>query len=70
MGPGGWGRAYPPGRAPLPHGSFMDFQTCTASLLGCVCSKKDPRKGFVLFDIPFLRNTEIGKKQQFALAFG
>ena len=27
-----------------------------------VCSKNDPREGFIPFDIPFLRNTEIGRK--------
>ena len=41
-----WG---PRGGVPLPRGSFADFQTCTPSLLGCVCSKKDPREGFVPF---------------------
>ena len=47
--PRGWGRAYPPWARPLPRGSFADFQTCTPSLLGDVCSKKDPRKSFVPF---------------------
>ena len=56
------GRAYPPGRALLARGRLIASLTSTPSLLGCVCSKKDPREGFVPFDIPFLRNTEIGKK--------
>ena len=53
-GPRGWGRAYPPGRALLSHGRLAEFQTSTTSLLVCVCSKKDPREGFIPFDIPFL----------------
>ena len=52
---------YPPGRALLPPGRLVVSLTSTPSLLDCVCSKKDPREGFVTFDIPFLRNTEIGK---------
>ena len=58
----------PPGRASLPRGRLVASLTSTPSLLDCVCSKNDPREGFIPFDIPFLRNTEIGKKkQQFAL---
>ena len=41
--------------------------TSTPSLLDCICSKNDPREGFIPFDIPFRRNIEIGKKQQIAL---
>ena len=48
-GPRGWGRAYPPGRTLLSRGSLAEFQTSTPSLLVCVCSKKDPREGFVSF---------------------
>ena len=66
-GPRGWGRAYPPGRALLPRGRLVASLTSTPSLLDCVCSNKDPREGFIPFDILFLQNTEIGKKQQFAL---
>ena len=50
------------GRALLPRGRLVASLTSTPSLLDCVCSKKDPREGFVPFDIPFLPNTEIGKK--------
>ena len=57
------GRAYPPGRACLPRGRLVASLTSTPSLLDCVCSKKDPREGFVPFDIPFLRNIEIRKKK-------
>ena len=66
-GPRGWGRAYPFRRALLPHGRLVEFQTSTPSLLDCVCSKKDPREGFIPFGIPFLQNTEIDKKQKLAL---
>ena len=57
-GPRGWGHAL------LPRGRLTDFQTSTPSFLDCVCSKKDPREVFVPFGIPFLRNTEIGKKTE------
>ena len=50
------------GRAPLPHGLLVHFLTSTPSLLDHVCSKNISPKGFIPFDIPFLRNTEIGKK--------
>ena len=56
------GRAYPPGRALLPRGCLVASLTSTPSLLDCVCSKNDPREGFIPFDIPCVRNTEIGKK--------
>ena len=42
-GPRGWGHAL------LSHGGVADFQNSTPSLLVCVCSKKDPREGFVPF---------------------
>ena len=58
----GGGRAYPLGRALLPRGRLAEFQTSTPSFLDCVCSKKDHREGFIPFGIPFLQNTEIGKK--------
>ena len=58
---------YPPGRAPLPRGRLVASLTSTPSLLDCVCSKKDHREGFIPFGIPFLQNTEIGKKQKLAL---
>ena len=50
------------GRDLLPRGFLVAFLTSTPSLLDCVCSKNNPRKGFIPFDIPFLRNTETGKK--------
>ena len=56
------GGALPPGRALLPRGRLAEFQTSTSSLPDCVCSKKDHREGFIPFGIPFLPNTEIGKK--------
>ena len=55
------------GRSLLPRGLLASFLTSTLSLLDHVCSKNNSPKGFIPFDIPFLRNTEIGKKQQFAL---
>ena len=51
-----------PGHALLPRGRLVASLTSTPSLLDCVLSKKDPREGFVPFNIPFLQNTEIGKK--------
>ena len=63
-GPRGWGRAYPPRRVLLPRGRLAEFQTSTPSLLDCFCSKKDHREGFIPFGIPFLQNTEIGKKNR------
>ena len=42
-------RAYPPGRALLPRGRLVASLTSTPSLLDCVCSKKDPREGFIPF---------------------
>ena len=50
----GGGRAYPPGRALLPRGRLVASLTSTPSILDCICSKNDPRKGFIPFDIPFL----------------
>ena len=55
-GPRGWGRAL------LPRGRLIASLTSTPSLLDCVCSKKISPEGFIPFDIPFLRNTKIGKK--------
>ena len=52
------------GHTLLPRGRLVASLTSTPSLLDCVCSKKDPRKGFVQFDIRFLQNTEIGKKTE------
>ena len=49
-------------RAPLPRALLVDFLTWTPSPLDHVCSKNHVPEGFVLFDIPFLRNIEIGKK--------
>ena len=50
------------GRALLPRDRLAEFQTSTPSLMDCVCSKKDHCEGFIPFGIPFLQNTEIGKK--------
>ena len=60
-GPRGWGRTL------LPRGYIVEFQTSTPSLLVCFWSKKDHHEGFILFGIPFSRNTEIGKKHKVAL---
>ena len=62
----GGGHAYPPGRASLPRGLLASFLTSTPSLLDHICSKNNSPEGFIVwtpFDIPFLRNTEIGKKR-------
>ena len=48
-GPRGWEARLPPGRALLPRGHLVASLTSTPSLLDCVCSKKDPREGFVPF---------------------
>ena len=66
-GPTRVGARLPPGRALQPCGRLVEFQTLTPSLLDCFWSKKDPREGFIPFGIPFLQNTEIGKKQKLAL---
>ena len=56
------GTPTPRGRAEHPRGRLTCFLTCTLSPLDHVCSKKIAPEGFIPFDIPFLRNTEIGKK--------
>ena len=63
-GPWGWGRSYPHGRALLPCGRLVVFLTSTPSLLVCFRSKKDHLEGFILFGIPFLQNSKIGKKTE------
>ena len=69
----GGGRAQRVG-APLPHGLLGDFLTSTPSPLDHVCSKNHVPEGFIPFGLRliffFLRNTEIGKKLQFALGLG
>ena len=45
----GGGRTYPPRRALLPRGRLVASLTSTPSLLDCVCSKNDPREGFIPF---------------------
>ena len=61
-------------RASLPRGLLIRFLTSTPSPLDHVCSKNNSPEGFIpfglSFGIPFLRNTEIGKKHQFALGLG
>ena len=58
--PRGWGAR------PLPRGSLVPFLTCTPSFFGSFPSKNNFSSWFhsvsTPFDIPFLRNTEIGKK--------
>ena len=67
------GARLPPWRAALPHDRLPASLTSTPGLLDHVCSNKDPREGFIPFGFSliflFLRNTEIGKKQQFAMGF-
>ena len=53
-GPRGWGRAYPPRRALLPHGHLAEFQTSTPSLLVCFWSKKYHHGGFIPFGLRLL----------------
>ena len=45
----GGGAPGPPGRAALPRARLVASLTFTPSLLDCVCSKKDPREGFIQF---------------------
>ena len=66
----GGGRAQGSRRTSLPRGCLASFLTSTPSPLDHVCSKNNSPEGFIPFDIPFLRNTEIDKKQQFALGLG
>ena len=49
-------------RAGHPRDCLPYFLTSTPSPLDHVCSKNHAPEGFIPFDIPFLRNTEIGKK--------
>ena len=56
------------GWARPPIGRLDCFLTCTPSPLDHICSKKSHSRRFhsvwTPFDIPFLRNTEVGKKKQ------
>ena len=47
----GGGRAQGGRRAPLPRGHLISSLTSTLSLLDCVCSKNDPREGFIPFGL-------------------
>ena len=58
----GGGAPGPLGHTLLPRGLLASFLTSTPSLLDHVFSKNNSPEGFIPFDIPFLRNTEIGKK--------
>ena len=60
------GGALPPERALHPCGRLVALMTCTPSLLG-VWSKKNHRKSFIPFGIPFLRNSKTRKKQELAV---
>ena len=60
--------ACPGGHArPLPRGLLVGCLTSTPSLLDHVCSENHVFEGFIPFGLRliFLRNSEIGKKQQF-----
>ena len=59
----GGGRIQGARRAPQPRGLLAGCLMSTPSPLDHVYSKNNSPKGFIPFDIPFLRNTEIGKKQ-------
>ena len=59
-GPQGWGRSLPPGHALCPCGRPMAPPTSSPSLLIVFWSKKNHRKGFIPFGIPFLRNSKTG----------
>ena len=60
------GTPTPRGHASHPRGRLGCCLTSTPCPVDCVCSKKDRSRRFhsvwTPFDIPFLRNTEIGKK--------
>ena len=62
------------GRALHPRGRLGCYMTSTPSPLDHVRSKNHAPEGFIPFGLRliflFLRNTEIGKKQQFALGLG
>ena len=64
-GPTRQGGALLGGRALLSRGSLGAFLTCTPGSPGQICSKNYAPEGHSVwtpFDIPYLRNTEIGKK--------
>ena len=58
------------GRALHPRGRLGCFLASTSSPLDHVRSKNNSPEGFIPFDIPFLRNTEIGKKNNLHWALG
>ena len=70
-GPRGWGRAHPPRARPpasWPPCGFLDLHSKSPGL--CLFQKRSSRRFhsvWISFDIPFLRNTKIGKKKQFSL---
>ena len=59
------------GRAALPRVRLVASLTSIPSLLDYVCSKKDPREGFILFGFCliflFCETLKQGKKQKLAL---
>ena len=64
------GARLPPGRALLPRGRLVEFQTSTPSLLDCICSKKDHREGFIRLDsvwYSFSAKPKNKEKQKLAL---
>ena len=62
--PRGWGHALSPWARLQPRDFLIASPTSSPSLLVCFRSKKDHREGFIPFGIPFLQNTEIGKKNR------
>ena len=59
------------GRALLPRGRLMEFQTSTPSLLDCFRSKKNHRESFILFGLClvflFYETLKQAKKQKLTL---
>ena len=69
-GPGDRGAPRRGGRTLLSHGHLGCFLACTPSPSDHVRCKNHAPEGFIMFGLRLiflLRNTEIGKKQQFAL---
>ena len=65
-GPQGWARAHPHGACRAPSWSPRSWLDVHSKFPGLHLFQKDRSRRFhyvwTLFDIPFLRNTEIGKK--------
>ena len=64
---GSWGAHKGGGRALHPCGRLVAPPTSSPSLLVVFWSKKNHREGFILYGIPFLRNSKNREKQELAL---